>query len=96
MANTGNNNPGNFGNDRDKASDAGKKGSGAAGGNHANDPQRASDMGQKGGQASGGQGSRDADRMSGGGQGIHEQFPAGVQVFWQGKEDLASGKYCEP
>ena len=68
MANTGNNNPGNFGNDRDTASEAGKKGGEASSGNFANDPQRASEAGQKGGQASGGQ-SRDADRMSGGGQG---------------------------
>lgn len=71
MANTGNNNPGNFSNDPDKASEAGKKGGEASGGNFANDPQRASEAGQKGGQASGGQPSRDKDSMSGGGQGTN-------------------------
>lgn len=71
MANTGNDKPGNFSTDRDKASEAGKKGGGASGGNFANDPQRASEAGQKGGQASGGQQSRDSDRMSGGGQGTN-------------------------
>lgn len=65
MANTGKNDPGNLSNDRDKASQAGQKGTGASGGNMADDPQRASD--RKGGQASGGQ-SQDADRMSGGGR----------------------------
>lgn len=49
MANTENKNPGNFANDRDKASEAGKKGGEASGGNFANDPQRASEAGQKGG-----------------------------------------------
>ena len=46
MANTENKNPGNSASDRDKASDATKKGTGASGGNVTNDPQRA---GQKGG-----------------------------------------------
>jgi general stress protein YciG len=44
MANTGKSNPGNFSNDRQKASDAGKKGGQASGsGNVANDRQKASD-----------------------------------------------------
>ena len=51
MANTGKDNPGNFANDRDKASQAGKKGGEASGGNFANDPQRASEEGHQGGQA---------------------------------------------
>ena len=40
---------GNFAEDREKASDAGRKG-----GNFKNDPQRASEAGKKGGQQSGG------------------------------------------
>lgn len=44
MANTGKSNPGNFSNDRQKASDAGKKGGQASGGsNVANDRQKATD-----------------------------------------------------
>lgn len=44
MANTGKSNPGNFANDRQKASDAGKKGGQASGsGNVANDRQKGSD-----------------------------------------------------
>ena len=42
---------GNFAEDREKASDAGRKHSG---GNFKNDPQRASEAGKKGGQQSGG------------------------------------------
>lgn len=65
MANTGNSNPGNFANDRDKASEAGKKGGQASGGtssqtsqgsghggNFANDHEKASEAGKKGGQHS--------------------------------------------
>jgi general stress protein YciG len=45
MANTGKSNPGNFSNDRQKASDAGKKGGQASGGsNTANDRQKTSDV----------------------------------------------------
>lgn len=45
MANTGKSNPGNFANDRQKASDAGKKGGQASGGsNTANDRQKTSDV----------------------------------------------------
>ena len=41
MANTGNKNPGNFANDREKASEAGKKGGQASGGNNfANDREK--------------------------------------------------------
>ena len=52
MANTGNSNPGNFANDRKKASEAGKKGGQASGGNFANDREKASEAGKKGGQSS--------------------------------------------
>jgi len=40
MANTGHSNPGNFANDRQKASEAGRKGGQASGGNVANDRQK--------------------------------------------------------
>jgi hypothetical protein len=43
---------GNFAQDREKASDAGKKGGQHSGGNFKNDPQRASEAGKKGGQNS--------------------------------------------
>ena len=49
-----NTNPGNFANDREKASEAGQKGGQMSGGNFKNDPERASEAGHKGGQASGG------------------------------------------
>lgn len=45
---------GNFAKDREKASDAGRKGGQYSGGNFKNDPQRASEAGKKGGQQSGG------------------------------------------
>lgn len=41
---------GNFAEDRDKASEAGRKGGQHSGGNFKNDPQRASEAGKKGGQ----------------------------------------------
>ncbi|TGF83462.1 hypothetical protein DAH36_11895 [Escherichia coli] len=44
---------GNFAEDREKASDAGRKGGQHSGGNFKNDPQRASEAGKKGGQQSG-------------------------------------------
>lgn len=50
MANTGNSKPGNVTKDREKASEAGKKGGQASGGNIPNDRQKASDTGKKGGQ----------------------------------------------
>lgn len=53
---TGNSNPGNFANDRQKASEAGKKGGHNSGGNFANDRQKASEAGKKGGQNSHGGG----------------------------------------
>ena len=56
MANTGKDNPGNFANDRDKASQAGKKGGEASGGNFANDREKASEAGRKGGEHSHGGG----------------------------------------
>ena len=66
MAKTGNSNPGNFANDPQKASEAGKKGGqssgqgsggkGSGGGNFANDRQKASEAGKKGGQSSHGGG----------------------------------------
>lgn len=46
------NNPGNFANDREKASEAGRKGGQESGGNFKNDPERAAEAGSKGGQAS--------------------------------------------
>ncbi|SDY40373.1 general stress protein [Pseudomonas sp. NFIX28] len=55
MANTGSSNPGNFANDRQKASEAGKKGGQASGGQ---DRQKTSDANKKGGQPSGGRGGR--------------------------------------
>ncbi|MEL8222953.1 general stress protein [Escherichia coli] len=45
---------GNFDEDREKASDAGRKGGQHSSGNCKNDPQRASEAGKKGGQQSGG------------------------------------------
>ncbi len=47
---------GNFAEDRDKASEAGKKGGQHSGGNFKNDPQRASEAGRKGGENSRGGG----------------------------------------
>src|SRR5690606_38358135 len=47
---------GNFAEDPQRASEAGKKGGQASGGNFKNDPQRASEAGKKGGQASHGGG----------------------------------------
>ncbi|WP_263141389.1 general stress protein [Pseudomonas sp. RIT-PI-AD] len=52
MANSNSNNPGNFANDRQKASEAGRKGgnaSGSQGSNFANDRDKASEAGRKGG-----------------------------------------------
>lgn len=49
-------NPGNFANDREKASRAGQKGGQVSGGNFANDRERASQGGRKGGQHSHGGG----------------------------------------
>ena len=43
---------GNFAEDREKASEAGKKGGQHSGGNFKNDPERASEAGKKGGQNS--------------------------------------------
>nr|WP_024967360.1 general stress protein [Pantoea sp. IMH] len=43
---------GNFAEDRDKASEAGKKGGQNSGGNFANDREKASEAGKKGGQNS--------------------------------------------
>lgn len=51
-----NSNPGNFANDREKASEAGKKGGSRSGGNFANDRERAAEAGRKGGQHSHGGG----------------------------------------
>lgn len=51
-----NSNPGNFANDREKASEAGKKGGQNSGGNFANDREKASEAGRKGGQNSHGGG----------------------------------------
>jgi general stress protein YciG len=46
-----NDNPGNFRNDPQKASEAGRKGGEASGGNFRNDPQKASEAGRKGGES---------------------------------------------
>ncbi len=43
---------GNFAEDREKASEAGRKGGQQSGGNFKNDPERASEAGKKGGQNS--------------------------------------------
>ncbi|MGK3441361.1 general stress protein [Escherichia coli] len=43
---------GNFAADRERASEAGKKGGQHSGGNFKNDPQRASEAGKKGGKSS--------------------------------------------
>ncbi|BBP58827.1 general stress protein [Pseudomonas sp. St316] len=59
MASSGNKNPGNFANDREKASDAGKKGGQASGGNVANDRQKG---------ASTGAGNKGSERSQGGGR----------------------------
>ena len=48
---------GNFAEDRERASEAGRKGGQHSGGNFKNDPQRASEAGQKGGKNSHGKGS---------------------------------------
>ena len=53
-----NSNPGNFANDREKASEAGRKGGRNSGGNFGNDRERASEAGRKGGQHSHGGGRR--------------------------------------
>ncbi len=45
-------NPGNFAEDREKASRAGRVGGQHSSGNFANNPQRAAEAGRKGGQAS--------------------------------------------
>ncbi|RKQ38080.1 general stress protein [Enterobacter sp. R1(2018)] len=47
---------GNFAADREKASEAGRKGGQHSGGNFKNDPQRASEAGRKGGENSHGGG----------------------------------------
>ncbi|WP_435926818.1 general stress protein [Dryocola sp. BD613] len=47
---------GNFAEDRDRASEAGKKGGQQSGGNFKNDPQKASEAGKKGGKSSHGGG----------------------------------------
>ncbi|TLG90242.1 general stress protein [Pseudomonas edaphica] len=51
-----NKNPGNFANDREKASEAGKKGGQSSGGNFANDREKASEAERKGSQHSHGGG----------------------------------------
>ncbi|ENN5395533.1 general stress protein [Salmonella enterica subsp. enterica serovar 1,4,[5],12:i:-] len=43
---------GNFAEDRERASEAGRKGAQHSGGNFKNDPQRASEAGKKGGKSS--------------------------------------------
>ncbi|MDO7896168.1 general stress protein [Pseudomonas citrulli] len=58
MANSGNKNPGNFANDREKASEAGKKGGQASGGNNTNDRQKGSGAGSKGSERGQGGGGR--------------------------------------
>ena len=53
---TSNKNPGNFANDPERASEAGRKGGQASGGNFANDREKAAQAGRKGGQHSHGGG----------------------------------------
>lgn len=52
---------GNFAEDKEKASEAGRKGGQNSGGNFKNDPERASEAGKKGGQSSHG-GGRKSDK----------------------------------
>ncbi len=52
MSNDAKGNPGNFANDKEKASEAGQKGGQNSGGNFANDREKASEAGKKGGQNS--------------------------------------------
>lgn len=49
-----NNNPGNFANDRQKASESGRKGGQSSGGGTSQDRQKTSESGRKGGQSSNG------------------------------------------
>ncbi|TRX75503.1 general stress protein [Pseudomonas mangiferae] len=49
MANSNQGNSGNFANDRQKASEAGRKGGQSNSGNFANDREKASEAGRKGG-----------------------------------------------
>ena len=51
---------GNFALDREKASEAGRKGGQHSGGNFKNDPQRASEAGKKGGENSHGGGRKNS------------------------------------
>lgn len=51
---------GNFAHDREKASEAGRKGGQHSGGNFKNDPQRASEAGKKGGENSHGGGRKNS------------------------------------
>ncbi|EJO91455.1 hypothetical protein A471_22938 [Ectopseudomonas mendocina DLHK] len=51
-----NHNPGNLANDRQKASEVGKKGGRSSGGSFANDRQKATEAGRKGGRNSHGGG----------------------------------------
>lgn len=57
-------NPGNFANDPQKASEAGRKGGQHSGGNFARDPQRAAEAGHKGGQHSSGNFAQDPQRAA--------------------------------
>ncbi|EPX2435559.1 general stress protein [Klebsiella pneumoniae] len=52
---------GNFAEDREKASEAGRKGGQHSGGNFKNDPERASEAGKKGGKNSHGGGRKSGD-----------------------------------
>ena len=74
---TAQNNPGNFANDPERASEAGQKGGQVSGGNFANDPQRASEAGQKGGQMSGGR-SEDGQTGQGSSGNLQEDDPQGA------------------
>lgn len=58
MANTGHLNPGNFANDREKASEAGRKGGQASGGHSTGDRHKASGAGKQGSRRSGSGGGR--------------------------------------
>jgi general stress protein YciG len=51
MPNNKEENPGNFAQDRAKASEAGRKGAEVSSGNFAEDPERAREAGRKGGEA---------------------------------------------
>ena len=77
----GGNNPGNFANDRKKASEAGHKGGQHSSGNFARDPARAAEAGRKGGQHSAGNFAENPQRAAEAGRGAaHHRHPPPPQT----------------